>query len=133
MNLVQILLLTVGMLTTQIGDSKLSQEELAQGQLLAYNKQNLEAFLSYYADDVEVYNFPNELVYKGKKIMRERYAKAWAKYPKQKARISKRMVVGNTVVDREHVTGRLDQGEVNVIAIYKVVDHKIKQVYFIRE
>ncbi len=133
MNFPSILLLTMGMLTAQVSETKLSPEELAQGQLAAYNNQDIEAFLSYYVEDVEVYNFPNELVYEGKNKMRERYSKAWAKYPNQKAKVSKRMLVGNTVVDREHVIGRTYQGEVNVIAIYKIENHKIKQVYFIRE
>ncbi len=134
MNLIQILVLGIAMLSFQVEDvKKLSHEELAQGQLEAYNNQDINSFLSFYAEDVEIYNFPNEFVYSGKDKMRERYQKAWAKNPNQKASVSKRMLVGNTVVDREHVIGRVNQREVNIIAIYKIEKHKIKQVYFIRE
>ncbi len=134
MNLIQILVLGIAILPFQVDNiKKLSPEELAQGQLEAYNHQDINTFLSFYAEDVEIYNFPNSFIYSGIEKMREKYTMAWAKNPNQKARISQRMIVGNTVVDREHVTGRVNEGEVNVIAIYKIEDHKIKQVYFIRE
>jgi hypothetical protein len=105
----------------------------AQGQLDAYNNQDIETFLSWYADDVEVYNFPDELIYKGKKKMRERYSNAWKQNPDQKARVTDRIVVGNTVIDKEHVTGRANGIENTVIAIYRVEDGIIPKVYFIRD
>jgi hypothetical protein len=106
---------------------------IAQGQLDAYNKQDIEGFLSWYADDVEVYNFPNELVYKGKDQMRKVYTNAWARNPKQRAEVTNRMSVGNTVMDKEHVTGRANGVTADVIAIYKIENGKIRQVYFVRE
>lgn len=106
---------------------------IAQGQLDAYNRQDIEDFLSWYADDVEVYNFPNELVYKGKDEMRKRYSSAWAQNPNQRAEVTQRMSVGNTVMDKEHVTGRTNNTEVNVIAIYQIENDKIRKVFFVRE
>src|SRR6185312_11711188 len=41
-------------------------EMLAQQQLNAYNAHDLDAFLAPYADDVEIYTFPNKLDTKGK-------------------------------------------------------------------
>lgn len=107
--------------------------DIAQGQLDAYNKQDIEGFLSWYADDVEIYNFPNDLVYTGKDQMRKVYTNAWARNPKQKAAVTNRMVLGNTVMDKEHVTGRANGVEAHVIAIYKIENNKIKKVYFVRE
>ena len=111
----------------------LTPSEIAQGQLDAYNKQDLEGFLSWYADDVAVYNFPNELVYQGKEQMRKIYAAGWAKNPKQKAEVTNRMVLGDTVMDKEHVTGRANGKPLEVVAIYKIEKDKIKQVYFVRQ
>lgn len=111
----------------------MSPLELAEAQLTAYNIQNLEAFLDCYSEDVEVYNFPNTLVYKGKSNMRERYAAAWKLHPNQKATITNRILLGNTVFDHEFVTGRSTGIDAKVVAIYKVGDNKIKQVYFVRE
>jgi hypothetical protein len=117
----------------QVKISKLSPAEIAQGQLDAYNQQDIEGFLKWYAEDVEVYNFPNELVYQGKEQMRKVYTNAWARNPKQKAAVSSRMGVGNTVMDKEHVTGRANGVDAQVIAIYKIENDKIKRVYFVRE
>lgn len=112
---------------------KLKPEDIAQGQLDAYNRQDLEAFVAWYSEDVEVYNFPNELVYTGKDEMRKRYAAAWEQNPNQRAEVTQRMCLGNTVMDKEHVTGRAGNAEVNVIAVYVIEDQTIKKVYFVRE
>jgi hypothetical protein len=121
------------MTVIRVNAQKMEPTDIAQGQLDAYNKQDIEAFLSWYTEDIEVYNFPNELVYRGKDKMRERYANAWRQNPKQKAEVTGRISLGNTVIDKEHVTGRATGIEANVIAIYKIENEKIKQVYFMRE
>jgi hypothetical protein len=112
---------------------QLTPADIAQGQLDAYNQQNIEGFLSWYANDVEVYNFPQDLVYKGKDQMRKVYAQAWARNPKQRAEVSNRMIIGSTVIDKEQVTGRANGRTAEVVAIYKIENDKIKQVYFVRE
>ncbi|HUX95032.1 MAG TPA: nuclear transport factor 2 family protein [Bacteroidales bacterium] len=108
-------------------------ETAAQGQLEAYNRQDIEGFLKWYTEDVEIYNFPDELVLKGKEKMRERYINSWNQNPNQKAEVRNRIINGNTIVDKEHVTGRSNGVEANVIAIYRIDAGKISRVYFIRE
>jgi len=108
-------------------------QAVAQGQLDAYNNQDIEAFLSWYSDDVQVFNFPDEMIYKGKDKMRERYTNAWNQNPNQKAKVLNRIVNGNTVIDKEYVTGRANGIENHVIAIYKIENGKIRRVYFIRD
>ena len=105
----------------------------AAGQLEAYNRQDIEGFLKWYSDDIEIYNFPDELVLKGKEKMRERYVNAWKLNPEQKAEVRERIVNGNTVIDKEHVTGRADGKDVRVIAVYRICNEKICRVYFIRD
>jgi hypothetical protein len=117
----------------QVYGQKLTPADIAQGQLDAYNQQNIEGFLSWYAEDIEVYNFPHELVYKGKDQMRKVYTNAWARNPKQRAEVTNRMTIGSTVMDKEHVTGRTNGLAAHVVAIYKIENDKIKQVYFVRE
>jgi hypothetical protein len=127
------LLVILSASTAQVKAQPAEPITVVKGQLEAYNNQNIEAFLNCYSEEVEVYNFPNELVYKGKDKMRERYTNAWKQNPRQKAEVSERICVGNTVIDKEHVTGRTNGIEANVIAIYKIEKGKINQVYFIRE
>ncbi len=131
---VTVISLLVFVLSSPISWSQENEAQMAaQGQLDAYNNQDIEAFLAWYSDDVEVFNFPDELIYKGKKKMRERYTNAWKQNPGQKARVTDRIINGSTVIDREHVTGRANGIENNVIAIYKIENGKIGKVYFIRD
>lgn len=105
---------------------------LVQGQLDAYNNQDLELFLSFFAENVEVYNFPNELVYTGIHNMRDYYKNAWELNPNQKAIVNERMHLDNTVIDKEFITGRANGIAVNAIAIYTIENNTIVKVFFIR-
>lgn len=109
-----------------------SPEQLAQQQLDAYNKRDIEAFLIPYADSVEVYTFPNEFQYKGKVAMRERYGAMFERQTALHCALQNRMVMGNTVIDHELVTFDPDRPKVQAIAIYTIVGDKIQRVHFIR-
>jgi len=103
---------------------------LAQQQLDAYNKHDLEAFLLPYAEDVEIYMFPDKLQLKGKAEMRKAY-EFITKTPKLNCKLLNRIVQGNTVIDHEEVYGFGDK-PVYAIAIYKIEKGKIAKVYFIQ-
>ncbi|HEU4471106.1 MAG TPA: amidohydrolase family protein, partial [Flavisolibacter sp.] len=105
-----------------------SPELLADEQLLAYNAHNLEAFLAPYAEDVEIYDFPGELLMKGKVNMRKAY-EFLEKTPKLYCRLVNRVVQGNKVIDHEEVWGFGDK-PVYAVAIYEMKDGKISKVRF---
>lgn len=107
-------------------------EELAQQQLNAYNCGDIEAFLAPYSEDVELYNFPDELTTKGKEKMRPGYAGMFKQLPNLHCELVQRDVLGNTVIDHERITGIPGQEPFEAIAIYKIEDGKIAKVYFIR-
>lgn len=106
---------------------------IVQGQLDAYNNQDLELFLSYFSDSIEVYNFPNELVYTGIHKMRDYYENAWKLNPNQKAIVTERMFLDKTIIDKELVVGRANGIELNVIAMYTIENNAISKVFFIRQ
>ncbi|TAE24014.1 MAG: steroid delta-isomerase [Cytophagales bacterium] len=108
-----------------------SPTDLAQRQLNAYNAHDLDAFLEPYADDVEIYDFPNELKTKGKEAMRKRY-EFLTKSPMLHCELVNRIVVGNTVIDHERITNRSDRPPFEAVAIYKIENGKIQKVYFTR-
>ena len=110
-----------------------SPPTLVDLQLVAYNKQELDDFLICYSEDIEIYNFPDELICKGKEAMRNLYRISWNENPDQQATIINRIHIANTVIDQEHVTGRSNGVVLNVIAIYKIKNDKINKVYFVRE
>jgi uncharacterized protein (TIGR02246 family) len=107
-------------------------EMLAQKQLDAYNKQDLDEFLSVYSDDVVIMNFPgNEVTTKGIEEMRSRYGKLFKEYPNNHAELLARIVHGNKVVDHELVTGRPGSEPKKAVAIYEIQGEKIEKVWFL--
>ena len=102
---------------------------MAQRQLNAYNFRNIDAFLEPYAEDVEIYQYPDKLLYKGKDIMRDGYAKMFENTPNLHCELLGRMVQGNIVIDQERV--KFGNNIVEAVAIYHVENGKINKVYFI--
>ncbi|MET0946381.1 MAG: amidohydrolase family protein, partial [Flavobacterium sp.] len=102
---------------------------LVQRQLNAYNLRNIEAFLEPYAEDVEIYNYPDKLIEKGKAEMRKNYASMFEKVPNLHCELLGRIVQGNTVIDKERV--QFGKEIVEAVAIYHIENNKIKKVYFI--
>lgn len=129
----------IGLLIAGIISGKLyaqtnpTPEQLAQQQLDAYNRRSIDAFLVPYADSVEVYNFPNQMQYKGKATMRQNYAAMFERLPALHCKLLNRMVMGNTVIDHELVTFDTAQPPVQAIAIYTIAEGKIQRVHFIRK
>lgn len=105
--------------------------DLAQAQLDAYNARDIDAFMAVYSDSVKVYRFPDELMMQGHDEMRARYAAMFENTPDLHCLLVQRMVQGNTVIDQELVTRKKDGPKTHAIAIYKIADDKIQEVYFI--
>ncbi len=109
-----------------------SPADLAQMQLNAYNLRDLEAFLSVYTVDVEVYTFPDTPIYTGIDEMRQVYADFFESAPGLHCRLVNRIDYENMVVDREIVTGVPGHETVEAVAIYEVQDGLIRRVWFIQ-
>jgi imidazolonepropionase-like amidohydrolase len=105
-------------------------EDLAQRQLNAYNFRDIDAFLEPYADDVEVYNFPDQLQFKGKEAMRKGYAQMFENTANLHCELINRIVQGNTVIDQERV--QFGNRIIEATAIYHIENGKIKKVYFMQ-
>ncbi|HAA22894.1 MAG TPA: steroid delta-isomerase [Cytophagales bacterium] len=106
-------------------------EVLAQRQLNAYNEGDIDAFLEPYSDTVKIFRIPGSEPYMvGKENMRPRYANLFERIPELHCEVVERMVVGNTVVDQERLTGLPDGNVAHAIAIYKVANGKIVEVHF---
>jgi len=66
------------------------------------DRQDVERFLSYYADDVSAVLFDGTPMIKDKEVMREQYGKLFADSPDLRVTIANRMAAGEFVVDEEH-------------------------------
>ncbi|MDF2189919.1 amidohydrolase family protein [Paraflavitalea sp. CAU 1676] len=106
-------------------------EILAQQQLNAYNARNIDAFLQPYSDSVRIYSFPDKLMVQGKEAMRKQYSGMFERVKELHCKLVNRIVQGDTVIDQESVTGFGDK-PLSAIAIYKIKNGKIAEVYFIQ-
>lgn len=109
---------------------KESAEALVQRQVNAYNARNIDAFLDTYSDDVELYNFPNQLISNGKDQMKKRYENFFTATPNLYCEIVTRMLIGNKVIDQEKV--RAGKETLRAAAVYEIQNGKIKKVTFVR-
>lgn len=106
--------------------------ELVQGQLDAYNAQDLEKFLTFYAPDAVLSGLNGEVTQVGKDAIEGRHRELFATFPQNKAKLVNRIDLGSTVIDHESVE-RSPNGETfEVAAIYTVKDGLIARVDFAR-
>ncbi len=106
-----------------------SPEAIVQRQLNAYNARDIKAFMDTYSDDIELYNFPNQLIGKGMESIKK-YESFFTNTPNLYCEIEKRIVIGNKVIDHEKV--RAGKDSFSAVAVYEVENGKIKKVTFIR-
>jgi imidazolonepropionase-like amidohydrolase len=105
-----------------------SPEMLIQRQLIAYNARDIDAFLDTYADNVELYDFPDTLVVSGKEKMRSIYDGFFKTATNLHCQIVDRIVLSNTIIDHERV--KFNDKVLEAVAIYEVKDGKIIKVTF---
>lgn len=105
--------------------------DLVERQLKAYNAKNIDAFLEPYADDVELYEFPDKMVSKGKDAMRKDYEGMFKNIANLHCDIVGRIIQGNIIIDKESITG-FGKNKFEATAIYHIEKNKIKKVYFIQ-
>lgn len=110
---------------------KIAPEILVQQQLNAYNARNIDAFMEPYAEDVELYTFPNTLLSKGKDAMRKTYETMFKRYPELHCEIKQRIINLNTVIDKESVSGVKPGQKIEATALYEIKNDKISKVYFL--
>ena len=102
-----------------------------QKQLEAYNARDIDAFMRWWADDCQYYEFPGRLLASGAAEVRERHLSRF-KEANLFGTLVKRITVANVVVDQEVVTRTFPEGpgEVDVVAIYEVENGKIAKAWF---
>lgn len=108
-------------------------EQVVELQLHYYNAHDVKGFASTYTEDVEIYDLPEgSLKFKGNSVLEERYARNFETKPH--ARIERRIVEGNKVIDHEFYIREGMDTEGSVVAIYEVDLDKeqISKVWFLK-
>ena len=110
-------------------------ERVVQANLDAYNKRDIEAFMSYFSEDVLIRNFDTGSgSAQGKNAVREIYARLFEDSPELHSRILKRTVFDNKVIDHEFITGRNGSSEpLELVLIYEVRSAKIFRISVMRK
>ena len=108
----------------------MSNVSVAQKQLDAYNAQDLDTYVSFFAEDCVVSGLNGTPTETSAEAIRARYAKAFETFPQNKAELKSRIAVGNTVVDHELVIRKPGGEQFEIIAIYTFKDGLISRVDF---
>jgi hypothetical protein len=108
-----------------------SPEVVVQRQLDAYNAKNLEAWLSTYAPNAQQFELGGQLLAQGHEQMRARTAMRFAE-PHLHAKLLRREVFGQVVVDHEDVTRTFPEGpgRIELVCVYVVEGGLIQSASF---
>ncbi|MDE1148144.1 MAG: nuclear transport factor 2 family protein [Azospirillaceae bacterium] len=110
----------------------LTPDQVADGQLQAYNAKDIDTFMTYWATDARIYQHPDTLLASGAAEIRARHVTRFQE-PNLHGHLVQRLCVGNTVVDREVVTRTFPEGTgtLDVLAIYEVTGERITRAWFV--
>jgi hypothetical protein len=106
-------------------------EAVVAGQLAAYNARDIEAFMTFWHEDAEIFGHPSTALARGACEIRARHVVRFQE-ANLHGKLLARMSVDNLVVDREIVTRTFPEGvgTLDVIAIYEVEGGKIARAWF---
>lgn len=110
----------------------MSPIELVQGQLDAYNAQDVERFMTFYAPNAVLASHNGDVLAEGAEAIRQRHVNLFATHPQNKARLVNRIAFANTVIDHEDVARAPDGERFEVAAIYTIKNGLIARVDFAR-
>jgi hypothetical protein len=106
--------------------------DLTQGQLDAYNAQDLDAYCSFFAEDLIVADLNGAVTIQGLAAFRDKYAKVFAEFPQNRAALVHRMVLAGAVIDHERVSRTFGGDTFDVAAIYTFAGGKIARIDFVK-
>ncbi|MHA2092129.1 MAG: nuclear transport factor 2 family protein [Candidatus Kariarchaeaceae archaeon] len=100
-------------------------------QIEAYNSQDLESFLDCYTDDIKVYMLEsNQLLTDGIQQLSETMKTAFVSNPESNSNILSTLTQGNLIVQKEEITGHIENKMIKTISIYEITDNKISKIWF---
>lgn len=125
-------------MTAQTQNSSVSTpigpESIVQANLDAYNAHDIEGFMSYFSEDVTMYNFADgKQTANGIEEVRAIYEPYFKASPKLHSKILQRTVFDNKVMDHEYITGARGGDPFEIVLIYEVENDKIIKMTAIRK
>jgi hypothetical protein len=103
--------------------------EIVQFQLEAYNRRDLEQFLTVFSETIRAFRMPVlEPSISGKAQLAEFYAAQRFNRSGLRAEVLNRMAFGNKVIDHERIHGVLEEA-FEIAMIYEVIDGLIQTMW----
>lgn len=98
-------------------------EAIVQKQFDTWNAKDIDAFVKTFSDDIKVYEFQKKLYVDGQNQLYDLFSELFTRSPNLFCEISNRIVIGNTVIDKEIISDKNSSHE--AIVIYEVAKSKI--------
>lgn len=128
-NLIAVVIFIVSSLA--FAQQDVSPLSVVNARMEAYNRHDLTSFLQNYADDIQIFNYPNiPLGNKGKDHLKSIFEPIF-KEAKISVKIIHQIVQGKYVINHEIVS--YDGNDQKYVSIYEVENGRIKTVQFVRE
>ncbi|WP_108944500.1 nuclear transport factor 2 family protein [Shewanella halifaxensis] len=108
------------------------QHPLIDAHLRAYNSNKFDDFKALFHPEVEAYEFPDKLLFKGMAGFDKTYEYLVSSIYKS-AFISKRIVDRDFVIDRETVTTDALENDMELVVIYQIKDNLIYRMMFLKQ
>ncbi len=104
--------------------------EIVNHRMQAYNSHNLEDFIALYAEDIEIYTYPDSLLGKGKAHLQSIFEPLFSKKSVH-VDIHYQLSKDSYVINHETVS--YNDNKVDYVSIYEVKNSLIQSVRFIRD
>jgi hypothetical protein len=102
---------------------------VVQAQVDAYNAHDLEALAATYHSEALVHDLALGQTLTGPAGLRPVWHERFTTHPAHQAEIVHRLVVGDFVVDQEHIVGLADGSTLDALVLYRVRDGQIVECW----
>ncbi len=128
-------IITFLLFTATVSAQKTDPEDVVKASLKAYNSLDLDLFMSYFSEDIEMKDFDNGTVNaKGKEQVRAIYEAFFKASPELHSKIIDRITFDNKVMNHEYITGARGNKEAfEIVVIYEVNEGKITSMLAVRK
>ncbi len=111
----------------------LTTVQVVQAQLDAFNRHDMDAFLSHISEDIILEDGRGELIMIGRHAFAPIVSGMWAEHPGLRSDLLDRMALGQWVIDETMMVGHIDNSSSHLISIYRVIDGEIVEIRTIRD
>ena len=108
---------------------------LVQQQIDGWNTHDAAMFTAPYADSTTLYTFPNQVLarFRTHAEIEDYYTKVFKDNPDLHCDVINQMMVGNTLIVHEKISGWINRASFDSLVIYHVENDKIVSVHFVRK